>query len=79
MNKDIMMATSKNQRFSKFVPRSTDPDNNTGLNYADDFTFNPTKFYCKKHSSNEVEFWCEINNTFYCKKCQSDHMDHRGD
>jgi len=69
MNKDIMMQTSKNQRFSKFVPRSANPDNNAGLNYGDDFTFNPTKFYCKQHTSNEVEFCCEINNTFYCKKC----------
>ena len=26
-----------------------------------------------------MEFCCEINNTFYCKKCQPEHLEHRGD
>ena len=48
------------------------------MNYNDDFQFNPTKFYCKKHRY-EVEFCCEITNEFYCRKCKPDHIDCMGD
>lgn len=57
-------------RFKKFVPRAEQDDqSNSGLNYGDDFSFCPQKFFCRQHHSNEIEFICEINNEFYCKKC----------
>ena len=74
------MGTSKNLRFKEFEPRQEIDENiNDGLNYGSDFSFNPTKFYCREHPSNEIEFVCEINNTFYCKRCQPDHREHTGD
>ena len=70
MNKDLSMSMSNNMRFKKFEPRAEKADvSNEGLNYADNFQFNPTKFYCKEHTGNEVEFVSEVNNNFYCKKC----------
>ena len=52
---------------------------NDGLDYGNDFSFNPKKFYCPKHQSNEVEFYCAINGTFYCRKCQPLHEGHTED
>ena len=61
----------------KFEPRGakTDFDGalppghlNDGLNYGGDFVFTPKKFYCPK-TGNEVEFYCAINGSFYCRKC----------
>lgn len=50
-----------------------------GLNFETDFTFNPKKFFCKKHPNMEIEFCCEINEEFYCKKCLPDHEGHKTD
>lgn len=47
MNKDLMMQTSNNTRFKKFAPRANQPDANAGLSYGEDFSFNPTKFFCQ--------------------------------
>ena len=68
-----MMSTSKNMRFKKFEPRADIEGKNDGLAIGDDFSFNPTKFYCRKHPNYEVEFCSQINNNFYCKKCLPDH------
>ena len=72
-----MMSSTKNMRFQKFEPRQEIEGANDGLEYGMDFSFNPTKFYCKHHPTYEAEFCCEINNSFYCKKCQPDHREHR--
>ena len=69
MSRENLLQNSSNMRFKQFQPRATEPGLNAGMNYESDFSFNPQKFFCKTHTSNEVEFCCEINNTFYCKKC----------
>jgi len=76
-NKDFLMQSSNNLRFKKFEPREETEGANDGLDYGKDFSFNPAKFYCKYHRGYEVEFCCEINNTFYCKKCQPEHQEHK--
>lgn len=73
------MQSSKNMRLRKFKPRGFDEDANAGLGHSQDFMFNPTKFYCKEHRSSEVEFYCEVANIFYCKRCQPDHAKHYSD
>lgn len=29
---------------------------------------------CPKHRDNQVEFYCEITSTFYCRVCAKDHQ-----
>lgn len=31
---------------------------------------------CPKHRDNQVEFYCEITSSFYCKICAKDHQGH---
>lgn len=70
LNKDLLMSSSNNLRFKKFEPRADGENNpNDGLNFTDDFSFNPTKFYCPKSRTYELEFVCAITGKFYCKKC----------
>lgn len=71
------MQSSNNLRLKKFEPRDETEGANDGLDYGKDFSFNPAKFYCKYHRGYEVEFCCEINNAFYCKKCQPEHREHK--
>ena len=63
------------ESYNKGFERSNSPVENTkttaefkqfklteakGLNFESDFTFNPKKFFCKKHPGVEIEFCCEI-------------------
>lgn len=47
--KAAAIRNTNNMRFKPFVPRGAIPSANDGLNSANDFVFNPRKFYCKKH------------------------------
>ena len=70
LNRDLLLNSSNNIRFKKFEPRAENENNlNDGLNFTDDFSFNPTKFYCPKSRTYELEFVCSVTGNFYCKKC----------
>ena len=60
---------------TRFQPRKELGDDQ-GLDLETQFQFNPKKFYCTKHSKNEVLYCCELNEKFYCARCLPDHKDH---
>jgi len=31
---------------------------------------------CKKHRDTQVEFYCEVENIFYCRRCAKEHTGH---
>jgi len=41
-----------------------------------DFHYKPKKFYCKTHKSEEVEYCCVLNESFYCRLCLPRHDQH---
>lgn len=46
------------------------------LDEVKDFVYMPKKFMCPKHKETEIEFCCQINETFYCKLCMPSHSGH---
>jgi len=46
------------------------------LDEVSDFSYNPKKYFCKKHHNLEIEYCCKINESFYCKLCVGGHVGH---
>jgi hypothetical protein len=66
---------------TEFIPFQ--PMTSTNLKFETDFTFNPKKFYCKLHPSQEIEYACDLVagelGALYCKKCLPEHEGHKKD
>jgi len=50
-------------------------DDLVGKDLAKDFNFNPRKFFCRKHKTQEIEYCNQITNNFYCKLCRESYID----